>query len=78
MSVLADVLREARAGGTTAHIAARLGLDPGLAEAAIDHWVRLGVVARCGGTPGAAGPCGGCAPAVGSAAGCAGCVFARR
>ncbi|WP_066585685.1 FeoC-like transcriptional regulator [Cellulomonas timonensis] len=46
MSVLADVLREARTGATSDGIARRLGIDPGLAEAMVDHWARLGVVHR--------------------------------
>jgi len=79
VSVLVDVLREARSGATTERIAARLGIDPGLAEAALDHWVRLGVVARSDATPGAGGAeCGGCTPPPGRALACAGCVFARR
>jgi hypothetical protein len=44
VSVLEDVLREVRTGARPALAAARLGIDPGLAEAALDHWVRLGVV----------------------------------
>ena len=55
MSVLTDVLREARAGATTDRIAANLGIDAGLAEAAVDHWVRLGIVSRSGDVLGGAG-----------------------
>lgn len=80
MSVLEDVLREARSGARPGAVAARLGIDLGLAEAALDHWVRLGVV-----TPAEALDlgCSGCgtASASGSTApgpACAGCPTAGR
>lgn len=44
MSVLDAVLAEVRTGARPGAVAVRLGIDPGLAEAALDHWVRLGVV----------------------------------
>ena len=81
MSVLADVLREARTGATSEGIARRLGIDPGLAEAMVDHWARLGVVhlahdvlsQRCGeGCPAGDGQAGAAAPS-----GCAGCPIAQ-
>ncbi|WP_448061994.1 hypothetical protein [Cellulomonas hominis] len=82
MSVMTDVLREARTGATCERIAATLGIDPGIADAALDHWVRLGVVLRVGEAIGTS--CGGCAPTAtgpgGAAASlaCAGCVLAPR
>ncbi|PVU83279.1 hypothetical protein DDP54_10050 [Cellulomonas sp. WB94] len=77
MSVLTDVLREARGGATTDRIAANLGIDAGLAEAAVDHWVRLGIVSRSADVLGATG-CHGCEPTPGRSLACAGCVFAKR
>jgi predicted transcriptional regulator len=76
MSVLTDVLREARGGATTDRIASVLGIDAGLAEAAVDHWVRLGIVARAGDVLDAG--CHTCEPTPGRSLACAGCVFARR
>ncbi|HEY0215005.1 MAG TPA: hypothetical protein VGC57_01285 [Cellulomonas sp.] len=79
MSVLEDVLREVRTGARPGLAAARLGIDPGLAEAALDHWVRLGVV-----TPAEALNlgCSGCGtqPVEGAAPApaCAGCPTAPR
>ncbi|WP_449386284.1 hypothetical protein [Cellulomonas soli] len=73
MSVLTDVLTATRAGATPDAVARRLGLDQGLVDAAIDHWVRLGVVTSvCAGprAPGAA--CAAATPA------CAGCPVAPR
>ncbi|MFI2755100.1 hypothetical protein ACGIF2_16850 [Cellulomonas sp. P22] len=84
MSVLDDVLREVSAGATSDAVARRLGLDPGLVEAMVDHWERLGVVHRAGDVLGQR--CGSaCSPAGGDGtgtahvpAGCAGCPIARR
>ncbi|MGV8977852.1 MAG: hypothetical protein ACOH17_07395 [Cellulomonas sp.] len=76
MSVLTDVLREARSGATTDRIAANLGIDTGLAEAAVDHWVRLGIMSRSSDVLGDA--CHGCEPSPGRSLACAGCVFAKR
>jgi len=42
--VLADVLRETSTGATPQTVAARLGLDPGLVEAMVDHARRVGLV----------------------------------
>lgn len=73
MSVLTDVLAQTRAGATPGRVARQLGLDRGLVDAAIDHWVRLGVVTSvCAGprAPGAA-----CAVATPA---CAGCPVAPR
>ncbi|MCC2307396.1 FeoC-like transcriptional regulator [Cellulomonas chengniuliangii] len=81
MSVLADVLREARTGATSEGIARRLGIDPGLAEAMVDHWARLGVVHKAHDVLGCSGGC----PAAGATRdgeaprlpiGCAGCPMA--
>ncbi|MCL2848676.1 MAG: hypothetical protein FWE61_01365 [Micrococcales bacterium] len=41
---LADVLRETATGATPQTVAARLGLDPGLVEAMVDHAQRVGLV----------------------------------
>lgn len=70
MSVLADVLRETRTGARPGAVAARLGLDLGLVEAAVDHWVRLGVI-----TPVEALGlgCSGCGTSGSAGAACAGC-----
>lgn len=75
MSVLDAVLAEVRTGARPGAVAVRLGIDPGLAEAALDHWVRLGVV-----TPASdlALGCSGCGTAVPDepavrAPGCRGC-----
>ena len=76
MSVLTDVLREARGGATTDRIAANLGIDAGLAEAAVDHWVRLGIVTRAGAVLDAG--CEACEPAAARSLACAGCVLAKR
>lgn len=86
MSVLTDVLDVARKGATTTHIAAELGIDLGLAEAALDHWVRLGIVTRAGDATSTG--CHGCVEARDASRAsdrarsarplsCAGCVFAR-
>lgn len=73
MSVLADVLAQTRAGATPQRAARTLGLDQGIVDAAIDHWVRLGVVTSvCAGTRSTAGTCVAAAPA------CAGCPLAPR
>ena len=77
MSMLTDVLREARGGATTDRIAANLGIDAGLAEAAVDHWVRLGIVSRSSDVLGG-DACHGCEPSPGLSLACAGCVFAKR
>lgn len=73
MSVLDAVLAEVRTGARPHAAAARLGIDPGLAEAAVDHWVRLGVV-----TPAEALElgCTGCGSRERTAPSCAGCPFA--
>jgi hypothetical protein len=82
VSVLEDVLREVRTGARPGLAAARLGIDPGLAEAALDHWVRLGVVTPadalnlgCSGCGSTTGPDGTPAPAPPA---CAGCPTAPR
>jgi len=76
VSVLTDVLTQARAGGTVDRIASALGTDRGLVEAALDHWVRLGVVTRADDLLG----CGGCGPdsAAPPSPACAGCPSAPR
>lgn len=73
MSVLADVLAETRAGATPERAARNLGLDQGLVDAALDHWVRLGVVTSvCAGPRVVGGACASATPA------CAGCPVAPR
>jgi hypothetical protein len=79
VSVLTDVLAGARRGLPVGRLAAELGVDRGLVEAALDHWVRLGLVTgaddltSCGscGTAGAADR-----PPP-SSPGCWGCPFHR-
>ncbi|GAB2472862.1 hypothetical protein [Xylanimonas ulmi] len=83
MSVLVRVLDAVRSGVSTDRLGSYLGVDDGLAQAALDHWVRLGLVTPAGDlTLG----CSGCGPAqavVGgrgvTAAGpaCGGCPFSR-
>lgn len=75
MSVLEDVVAQVCAGVRPGLAAARLGIDPGLAEAALDHAVRLGVV-----TPAAALElgCSGCGTVQRAAPACGGCPLARR
>lgn len=69
MSLLVDVLRETAEGATPPRVAAVLGLDVALVEAALDHAERLGLVLRAG--------CSSCSGApVGPA--CAGCPLVRR
>lgn len=70
MSFLTSVLDEARTGATTARIAVRLAAPESLVEAAMDHWVRLGVVTSAGTA------CGTCAPRPEDPV-CAGCAVAR-
>ncbi|MDR0482081.1 MAG: hypothetical protein LBH13_02815 [Cellulomonadaceae bacterium] len=48
MSVLTDVLNEVKRGVPADHVGQSLGIDQGLAEAAVDHWVRLGIVTPAG------------------------------
>lgn len=76
MNVLDAVLAEVRTGARPGLVAARLGIDPGLAEAALDHWVRLGVVTP---TADLGLGCAGCGtdPQAGPVpAGCRGCPIA--
>lgn len=74
MSVLADVLAGAGRGRSANAIAADLGIDVGVVEAALDHGERLGLVVGAGSLVG----CGGC-PGPGEAgqdaapAACRGC-----
>jgi hypothetical protein len=56
VSLLAAVLDETRRGHGADAIAARLGVERGLVDAAVDHWVRVGAVTRAGDLLG----CGGC------------------
>lgn len=69
MTLLADVLDQARQGRTTAKIASTLGTPESLVEAALDHWRRLDVITAAGSA------CGTCAPRAGDPA-CAGCAVA--
>ncbi len=72
MSLLGAVLDSTRSGRTPARTADALGVPVGLVEAALDHWVRLGVVTPAGEL---VGLCAGCTPAAGPA--CPTCPFAR-
>ncbi|AEI10861.1 MerR family transcriptional regulator [Cellulomonas gilvus] len=78
MSVLDDVLRETRAGGTVDGVARTLGLDAGLVVAALDHWERRGVLLPA--RPAAGDSCRTCVAPERAAArplACAGCPLAR-
>ena len=81
MSVLTQVLRETGRGLPPQRVAAVLGVDEGLVQAALDHAERIGLVLRAGGaeTSGrSAAPCGtGCRTATVNPLACAGCPFAR-
>ncbi|WP_108719417.1 hypothetical protein [Miniimonas sp. S16] len=92
MSLLGAVLDSTRSGLTPARTADALGVPVGLVEAALDHWVRLGVVTPAGTLVGLCAGCGvvavggseGGASAAGaggadaaSGAVCATCPFAR-
>jgi hypothetical protein len=48
MSTLVDVLDAVRCGVPGPRVASYLGIDDGLAEVALDHWVRLGILTRAG------------------------------
>ncbi|HEY0188856.1 MAG TPA: hypothetical protein VGC67_15295 [Cellulomonas sp.] len=78
MSVLEDVLREVRTGARPGLAAARLGIDPGLAEAALDHWVRLGVVTPADALALGCSGCGTTADGAAPGPTCAGCPTAPR
>lgn len=79
MSVLIDVLDAVKRGVPGERVGAYLGVDPGLADAALDHWVRLGIVTPSGdlqlGCTGCSGLNGG--ERVEHAPSCAGCPFSR-
>lgn len=78
MSVLVDVLDAVRAGVPAPHLGAWLGVDDGLAEAALDHWVRLGFVTPAGELALGCTACGGEPdPARPRAPSCTGCPFGR-
>jgi len=71
-SVLAQVLAAVQAGVPQDSLASKLGIDPGLAALAVEHWVRLGVVTdpaslRLG--------CATCPPPAARSATCKGCPF---
>jgi hypothetical protein len=82
VSLLAAVLDETRRGHGADAIAARLGVEPGLVDAAVDHWVRVGAMTRagdllgCGGCGTGAGPADAPGPAASPA--CRGCPIAPR
>lgn len=76
MRLVDDVVRHARTGAAPRRIAARLGVDPGIVEAVLDHAVRTGRVQRVADVLGSA-----CAPCPTAGAqvppGCAGCPLVR-
>ncbi|ACZ30956.1 hypothetical protein Xcel_1937 [Xylanimonas cellulosilytica DSM 15894] len=79
MSTLTDVLDAVRSGVPGERVAAHLGVDPGLADLALEHWMRLGIVTLAGDLQLG---CTGCASPSGSeraerGPGCAGCPFSR-
>jgi hypothetical protein len=71
--VLADVLRLTKDGATPPRVAAELGVDLGVVEAALDLGVRLGVVATPTATRREPSACGSCSTR--SPLACAGCPF---
>ena len=48
MSVLTAVLDAVRRGVPAPHVARHLGIDPGLADLALEHWERVGVITPAG------------------------------
>jgi hypothetical protein len=48
LTVLDRVLNAVRAGVPSDRLPTALNIDPGLAEMAVDHWVRLGIVTPAG------------------------------
>ena len=76
MSTLIDVLDAVRRGVPGERVAARLGIDPGVAELALDHWVRLGIVTPAGELSLGCSGCGDDGPAQRPPA-CRGCPFSR-
>ena len=74
-----DVLDAVRRGVPGERLGAHLGVDEGLAELALEHWVRLGIVTPAGdlqlGCTACSGLNGG--ERVEQAPSCAGCPFSR-
>ncbi len=80
MSVLIAVLDAVRRGVPSDDVARHLGVDPGLAQLAVEHWVRTGVITPAGELGLACRSC----PAPSAAGepakttrGCPGCPFSR-
>ena len=77
---LGQVLTAVRSGIPTNRLAATLGIDAGLAEMALQHWIQLGVITPAGEL---SLVCNGCAPTTVAGADnpksakCVGCPFAR-
>ena len=79
MSTLTDVLNAVRRGVPGERVASRLGIDPGVAELALEHWVRLGIVTPAGDLSLGCTGCGDDGP-LGKAErppACRGCPFSR-
>ena len=77
MSVLRQVFHAIQTGTPVNRVAATLGIDAGLADLAIDHWVKLGLITPAGEL---GLVCPGCAPGVSTtpkSPKCTGCPFAR-
>ena len=80
MGVLTQVLRETGRGLPPQRVAAVLGVDEGLVQAALDHAERIGLVLRAGGESAgrSTAPCGStCSTVSVNPLACAGCPFAR-
>ncbi|QAY62861.1 hypothetical protein ET495_05935 [Xylanimonas allomyrinae] len=82
MSVLTDVLDAVRRGVPGERLGAYLGVDDGLAELALDHWVRLGIVTPAGDLHLGCTACSGLTGTAGTQPtqrppGCGGCPFSR-
>jgi hypothetical protein len=79
MSTLGDVLDAVRRGVPAQSVAASLGIDSGLADLALDHWVRLDIITPAGNLHLGCGSCSGPAGEDQNqrAPGCAGCPFSR-
>jgi len=78
MSVLAQTFQTLARGVPASQVGAALGIDQGLAEACIDHWVRLGMVTTSGSLTMGCTDCLGAAQAnTARPPSCFGCPFTR-
>jgi len=79
MSILAETFRALSLGVPSSRIGNHLGIDAGLAEACVDHWVRLGMVTPSGSLSIGCTSCrsSGDLPDVERPPSCFGCPFSR-